>query len=75
MQIYELADKKQAIKCPNCGKTWGDLLSLISSGGQVKGLGLALKAECPNCGTRFAVNSAWRTSKIIDGANCDFDKE
>jgi len=57
-----------AIRCPECGQSWSNLVELRRSGGVIRGLGLRLQATCPGCGCAWSVNKNWRCSKVLEKA-------
>ena len=52
------------LRCTGCGYGWRALPDFVKDGGHVRGLGLALIAECPICGERFGCNAAWAGSGV-----------
>lgn len=49
-----------AVICVNCGSFFAGLADLQDQGGEVRMVGLAMKAKCPKCKRWFAVGEKWR---------------
>ena len=55
----------EILQCPECLKRYPDLLAIAEGGGSVNNVGLALMAECGECGRVWSVADFWVKREVI----------